>query len=278
MAEGDQQGSRRVTIENVNHPGKTTVVDAGKYEAMRRAMLEVLPASPPGLTQGEMLDAVVAHLPDAISSPAAPRPAGGRRPSSSTSRPRASSCASAPGRCAGPAPARRHDDARVAASDDASHSAVTVRIRHADADDLTRLADLYESSVRSLGPQRYSTEQVEAWAGFARDREAFRAKTLGATCLVGEQDGEIVGFVTLEPQGHIGLLYVRGDRGRRGIGRALLARALELADERGLRRITTIAGELSGGLFERFGFTPYEVEESEHGGVVFRRVLMERRL
>lgn len=53
----------RVTIENVNHPGHSTTVDAGMYEAMRAALLAVLPAEAPGLTQGEMRDAVIAHLP-----------------------------------------------------------------------------------------------------------------------------------------------------------------------------------------------------------------------
>ena len=53
----------RVTIENVNHPGHTTTVDAGMYEAMRAALLAVLPAKAPGLTQAEMHEAVVARLP-----------------------------------------------------------------------------------------------------------------------------------------------------------------------------------------------------------------------
>jgi hypothetical protein len=54
----------RVTVENVNVPGRTTTVDAGKYDAMRDALLAVLPSEPPGLTQNEMLEAVVAHLPE----------------------------------------------------------------------------------------------------------------------------------------------------------------------------------------------------------------------
>lgn len=54
----------RVAIENANHPGRTSTVDAGMYGAMRDALLRVLPVAPPGLTQGEMRDAVVPHLPD----------------------------------------------------------------------------------------------------------------------------------------------------------------------------------------------------------------------
>ena len=56
----------RVAIENVNHPGKTTMVDAVKYHAMRRALLAVLPDAAPGLTEAAFRDAVLAHLSDEV--------------------------------------------------------------------------------------------------------------------------------------------------------------------------------------------------------------------
>jgi len=56
----------RLTVENVNVPGYTTTVDAAKYQAMHRALVKVLPVRPPGLTQAEMIDAVVPHLPRAL--------------------------------------------------------------------------------------------------------------------------------------------------------------------------------------------------------------------
>lgn len=63
---GQEDGRRddRIPIENLNHPGRVTIVDAGMYRAMRDAMLDVLPVSAPGLTQDQLLDAVVPHLPD----------------------------------------------------------------------------------------------------------------------------------------------------------------------------------------------------------------------
>jgi hypothetical protein len=57
-------GKERVTVENVNIPGRTTRVDARMYQAMRGAMLKVLPGQEPGLTQEEMRQAVAAHLPE----------------------------------------------------------------------------------------------------------------------------------------------------------------------------------------------------------------------
>lgn len=53
-----------VVVENINVPGRTTRVNAPMYHAMRRAMLEVLPFEAPGLTQAEIREAVVPHLPE----------------------------------------------------------------------------------------------------------------------------------------------------------------------------------------------------------------------
>ncbi len=57
---------RTVGIENVLRPGQVRQFDAQKYEAMKRAMLKVLPKAPPGLTVAELEDAVLAHLPDTV--------------------------------------------------------------------------------------------------------------------------------------------------------------------------------------------------------------------
>jgi hypothetical protein len=53
----------RITVENLNVPGKTSRVNAAKYEAMKQAMLQVLPGEEPGLTQAEIREAVLPHLP-----------------------------------------------------------------------------------------------------------------------------------------------------------------------------------------------------------------------
>ena len=56
----------KIEIENVNYPGKTTSADAGKYAAMKEAMLKVLPAVSPGLTVAEVQSRVIAHLPESL--------------------------------------------------------------------------------------------------------------------------------------------------------------------------------------------------------------------
>lgn len=54
----------KVTVRNVNVPGWTGKVDAAKYEAMKSALLRILPRTAPGLTQTEMRNKVIFHLPE----------------------------------------------------------------------------------------------------------------------------------------------------------------------------------------------------------------------
>ncbi|MGD8599346.1 MAG: hypothetical protein PVJ26_20200 [Anaerolineae bacterium] len=54
----------KITVENVNVPGKTSRVNAAKYQAMKTAMLRILPSQEPGLTQAEVREAVISHLPE----------------------------------------------------------------------------------------------------------------------------------------------------------------------------------------------------------------------
>lgn len=56
----------RITVENINVPGYTSTVDATMYHAMFNALLKVLPTIPPGLTQAEMISAVVPYLPEEL--------------------------------------------------------------------------------------------------------------------------------------------------------------------------------------------------------------------
>ena len=53
----------KIDVENPNSPGKTYRVDAGKFNAMRAAVLKVMPAGPPGMTPADIQKAVLPHLP-----------------------------------------------------------------------------------------------------------------------------------------------------------------------------------------------------------------------
>jgi hypothetical protein len=58
--------ARKVAVQNIVSPGSVRNVDAAKYEAMRTAVLTVLPAKSPGSTIAEVQKNVVPHLPESL--------------------------------------------------------------------------------------------------------------------------------------------------------------------------------------------------------------------
>lgn len=56
--------STKVEIENINHPGQAKPADAAMYQAMKRAILTILPAKSPGITVAQMQEDVRGHLPE----------------------------------------------------------------------------------------------------------------------------------------------------------------------------------------------------------------------
>ena len=56
----------KIEIENVNSPGQTERVNRAKYEAVRDALLAVLPEEAPGLKVPDAKAALLPLLPDAL--------------------------------------------------------------------------------------------------------------------------------------------------------------------------------------------------------------------
>lgn len=56
-------GAEKIEIENIVSPGHKYRVDRVKYEAMRKALLAVLPAAAPGLTVAETKEKLLPLLP-----------------------------------------------------------------------------------------------------------------------------------------------------------------------------------------------------------------------
>ena len=132
------------------------------------------------------------------------------------------------------------------------------------------LLALFEQSVRRLGPEHYSPEQVEQWAQGAR-HPGLASQLREHHGWVMEQEGMPLGFVTLSDDGHLSLLYVSADHPRQGLGGLLLEQALQAASQLGLHSLTTEASTFSLALFLRHGFEQAGLETVERGGVSFVR-------
>ncbi|PSN20623.1 GNAT family N-acetyltransferase [filamentous cyanobacterium CCP5] len=149
-------------------------------------------------------------------------------------------------------------------------------IRTAEATDIPQLAQLYYETVTQNAPQHYTEAQTQAWANFALNESQFAQLFSGATTFLMEDQGEILGFAGLAPDGHVTAVYVRGDRLGQGIGSQLMEVLLEQAKTQNIPRLYAEASEFSLGLFLKFGFHHYDSEVVERGGIQFHRYLVEK--
>ena len=97
------------------------------------------------------------------------------------------------------------------------------QIRAYQAGDASAIAQLVYETVRSENQADYSEEQLDAWAPVVPDQQVWHARMSepGRRTLVAEEDDEVVGFAELEHDGHLDMLYLRGDAVGRGVGRRL---------------------------------------------------------
>jgi putative acetyltransferase len=148
-------------------------------------------------------------------------------------------------------------------------------IRPYRASDLAALAAIYALAIRHLGPSAYTDDQIRAWAGFARQHDAFRAWIEEAETLVAENaSGRVVAFAGLVGATHVSALFVAPEHQRRGIGSTLLTRLMDRAWARRAGALSAHASEFSRPLFERHGFVVSHVEHTEVDGIAFTRYAM----
>ena len=151
-------------------------------------------------------------------------------------------------------------------------------IRDYEAGDAPEIVRLFFETVRSVTRANYSDEQLEAWAPGVPDPEEWHARMAGRRTLVAEEGGEVIGFVELEYDGRLDMLYVRKDAVGRGVGRRLYEAVEREARGQGLGWIFTEASITARPFFEQQGFRVVREQMGSRRGVSMTNFVMEKEL
>lgn len=141
---------------------------------------------------------------------------------------------------------------------------MSYRVREARPEDAAALVELASAIGAEPGGWLLTTEGWRSVADERRYLKAIRRYEHAAVFVVEAEGGELVGRLSLARDAHpssrhvadLGLMIAAGHR-RRGLGRALLDRAVEWARERGVRKLELHVfpwNEPAIALYRAFGF------------------------
>lgn len=149
-----------------------------------------------------------------------------------------------------------------------------MEIRNYRPEDAKEIAELFHGSVHALVGGPYSEAELEAWSPTPVDHAHWRARLATKKPFVAEMEGAIVGFIELEPDGHIDCFYTHRDFQRRGVGRRLYDHLLAAARARGIVRLHVEASEIARPFFEGVGFVLERPQCVERGGESLTNYIM----
>lgn len=142
--------------------------------------------------------------------------------------------------------------------------------------DLPGLIELYRETVHAVGAAHYTRQELTAWAPDDLCPEDWAPRLTRNTGLVAEDEGALLGFAELSPDGAVDMLYVHKDHQGRGIASALLAELEARARDRGLTRLTTNASRAAKPFFLGRGFILVAAQTVVRRGVGIENFRMEK--
>lgn len=144
--------------------------------------------------------------------------------------------------------------------------------------DTKAIMKLFYDTIHEINICDYTQEQVNTWAPENMDYEVWHKRLQAKLPYIADNNGEIVGFAELEPDGHIDCFYCHSKYQRKGIGSKLLIHIEDTAKLEGIKRLYTEASITAKPFFENKGFSVVREQQVELRGVWFQNYVMEKYL
>lgn len=149
-------------------------------------------------------------------------------------------------------------------------------IRRANASDLDDLLTLFAKTIRFINSRDYNPQQIEAWLSSIHDRERWLGKIQKQYFILCQEDGQVLGFASLDEGRYIDLLFVDHKRQGENIAGRLLkeleTEAIKYPDQPLV--LFTHASITALPFFQSKGFVVEHENEVDLRGVVLKNYRM----
>ena len=140
------------------------------------------------------------------------------------------------------------------------------------------IADLFSLAVHAISPEIYTLEEKQAWARVPPDYAVWQARLAEKQPLLAMLNDKVIGFIELDPDGHIDCMYTHPEHQRQGVGAALYAQTLVEAKKLQLQRLYVEASYLAKPFCEQRGFKVLNKNKFKRGEVTLINFTMEKHL
>ncbi len=151
------------------------------------------------------------------------------------------------------------------------------KIRWATEADFDQLGEVMFDAVRN-GRSAYSEAQRAAWAPEPRHGDEWAERLCGHSIVLQAVGPQIIGFMSLAPDGYIDLAFIRPAAQKSGLFRTLYHEIERKAINDNAERLWTYASLMAQPGFSAMGFAIVKNERVEISGHWFDRFEMEKRL
>jgi predicted GNAT family N-acyltransferase len=143
----------------------------------------------------------------------------------------------------------------------------TVAYRPMQAGEESAVCDLVARVFEEFVEPGFSPEGVKEFLGYAEPEALARRARDNHFVLVAVAGDEIVGMIEVRNQDHVSLLFVDARVHRRGIGRELLQRALDIClnSKPNLQQVEVNSSPYAVPVYERLGFRQVGPERVKNG-------------
>lgn len=130
---------------------------------------------------------------------------------------------------------------------------IDAHLRIAGPADYDALGELMFDAIHN-GPTKYTPAQSNAWAPAPRCGPDWAARLAKQHIVLAEREGEVQGFMSIEPGGYVDFAYIRPNAQGSGLFRRLFAAVLDQARAAGETELSTHASLMAQPAFAAMGF------------------------
>lgn len=145
--------------------------------------------------------------------------------------------------------------------------------------DIPQMQELFRTTVLTVNARDYTEEEVKDWASCGDSVEHWK-ELLYANSYIGATDiqGNIIGFSSMNCDGHLHSMFVHKDWQGKGVASLLLAEVEKMASEYGVHKICTEVSITARPFFEKRGYRVVAEQKAKANKLFMTNYRMEKEI